>query len=377
MEHAARVLFLDQFGAVGGGQRILLDLISAMREVGWSAALLCPQGPLVAEAEKRGAQVHVIALPDMRSGRKSLASFFRGWIAARRIVRTHRPRAQGVDLIIVNGPRTIAIARAWVLALQKPALLYLHGLFGAIENLIIRSFLRLPRTAAVAASPIIADSFASVPNVHCIHNWVSSEFLTGPAVAGRLRQSLSIVDRDPIILVPGRFSPNKGQLLALEASALLADVPCHFVFAGAPLFEEAGREVERRLREAAAARKDRIHILHWQEFLPTLYDGADLVLVPSVWEEPFGLTAIEAMARSRPLIVTDRGMLPRLADGGTIAHIAPANPKTIADAIRAFVTHRGEWRARADESKKYVEAQYHPATQCSAVIRLCESLLTP
>jgi len=371
-----RMLFLDQFGEIGGGQRIALDLVSAFHERGWAITVLCPSGPLMQEMFGRGAHVQEITLPKMTSGRKSLMTYLRSWIVARRIVQSHWSLAESADLIVINGPRTLGIARQWVRSLRKPAVVYLHGLYGTFENIIFRSFLRLPRTAAIAASPLIAEPFSFLKNVHCIHNWVSKEFLMSPAAPDRLRSVLRITDRDPIILIPGRFSPNKGQLMALEASSLLYDVRCHFVFSGAVLFEERGRHVAEVLHQAALTQPQRIHVIDWQEPLPSLFDGADLVLVPSLWQEPFGLTAIEAMARARPLIVSDRGMLPRLADGGRVACVITPTPQAIADAIREFLAHREQWMERANLSREFVEQTFHPDVQRAAVLHVCASLLS-
>ena len=40
---------------------------------------------------------------------------------------------------------------------------------------------------------------------------------------------------------------------------------------------------------------------------------AAIVIVPSRWNEPFGLTALEALACGAPLIVSPRGGLPEVA----------------------------------------------------------------
>jgi len=54
-----------------------------------------------------------------------------------------------------------------------------------------------------------------------------------------------------------------------------------------------------------------VTLLPWQtqEQLPALYADADICVVPSVWEEPFGIVALEAMASGVPLVVTDVGGL--------------------------------------------------------------------
>lgn len=374
-DHSPTLLFLDQYGAIGGGQRILLDLVAAVRLQGSRAHLLCPSGPLVDAARQRGADVSVIDLPVLPSGRKSLLTFVRAWFSSHRIATEYRTLAEECDLLVVNGPRTIGIAREWVRALHKPAALYLHGVYSALENLLIRSFLRLPRTAAIAPSPVVAAPFVNLENFHTISNWVSEEFLTSPRSPDRLRQVLGIVDGAPIVLVPGRFSPNKGQLLVLEAASKLLDLPCHIVFSGAPLFEERGRAVQQTLTAAAEAEPQRVHVMHWDDALPALFDGADIVVVPSVWEEPFGLTAIEAMARTRPLIVTDRGMLPQLAQGGRMARVVPAQADAITSALRDFFSHRTEWETKARDARQYVEEEFGPVHRQRQVMQVFESLL--
>jgi len=373
-KHAPALLFLDQYGEIGGGQRILLNLVGAARARGWTADVLCPLGPLADAARASGATVHSLETLPMRNGPKSLWSLFRAGVLSRRLAKQHRSLAQECDLIVVNGPRTLAVARAWVRELHKPALLYLHGFYGRVENMLIRSFLALPHTAAVAPSSLVAAPFFRLRNIHTINNWVSREFLDVPPNSGRLRQVLGITDTLPIVLVPGRFSPNKGQRLVLEASKLLSAIPCHFVFAGAPLFEEQGREVAEELEAAAGRSPERIHVTYWKESMPSLYDGANIVVVPSVWKEPFGLTAIEAMARRRPLIVTDRGTLPVIADYGRAARVTKADALEISSALREYFKDPASWQARTTSARKRVEDTYHPDSRQREILQVFESL---
>ena len=48
--------------------------------------------------------------------------------------------------------------------------------------------------------------------------------------------------------------------------------------------------------------------------MPKMYKMADCLVVPSVWEEPFGVVALEGMASGLPLIVTNSGGLPEVVD---------------------------------------------------------------
>jgi len=58
-----------------------------------------------------------------------------------------------------------------------------------------------------------------------------------------------------------------------------------------------------------------------QEQLPTYYQKAKAVLTPIQWEEPFGLTTIEAMACGTPVISLRRGAAPEIIKDGKTGFI--------------------------------------------------------
>ncbi len=81
---------------------------------------------------------------------------------------------------------------------------------------------------------------------------------------------------------------------------------------------------------------------------------AAIVAVPSRWQEPFGLTALEAMACGAALIATRRGGLPEVA-GDAALYVDPDEPAGLAEAIirlardpdlRARMVEAGRARAR-------------------------------
>ena len=52
--------------------------------------------------------------------------------------------------------------------------------------------------------------------------------------------------------------------------------------------------------------------------MPSYLKTANIVVVPSLWEEPFGLTVLEAMAAGVPLIATRCGGIPEVCEGAAI-----------------------------------------------------------
>jgi glycosyltransferase involved in cell wall biosynthesis len=70
--------------------------------------------------------------------------------------------------------------------------------------------------------------------------------------------------------------------------------------------------------------------------LPALYAGAELVLMPSLYEG-FGLPCLEAMAAAVPVVAADRGALPETC-GQAALLVDPEDPEALAEAAHTAVT---------------------------------------
>ncbi len=72
----------------------------------------------------------------------------------------------------------------------------------------------------------------------------------------------------------------------------------------------------------------------------TAMSRAAVVVMPSRWEEPFGLVALEAMASGAALICSPRGALREVA-GDAALFIDPDSVPSVASAIRLLAQQRG------------------------------------
>jgi glycosyltransferase involved in cell wall biosynthesis len=136
----------------------------------------------------------------------------------------------------------------------------------------------------------------------------------------------------PRLLCVGRMIPIKGHLVLLRALARArAEVPdVALDVAGRGPLEPALKAYARELGLDSAVR-----FLGFVSPVQAALEGAAAVVVPSLGEG-FGMVALEAMERARPVIASAVGGLPEIvADGETGLVVPPGDADALADAIVA------------------------------------------
>jgi mannosylfructose-phosphate synthase len=130
------------------------------------------------------------------------------------------------------------------------------------------------------------------------------------------------------VLALGRLATNKGYDLLIDAFSVLAErepeARLHLALGGEQLdAQEAALLAGLRQRVAELALEERVTFAGFvpDEDLPDTYRAADLFVLSSRYE-PFGMTAIEAMASGTPTVVTVHGGLYRTISYGRHALFA-------------------------------------------------------
>ncbi len=121
------------------------------------------------------------------------------------------------------------------------------------------------------------------------------------------------------LLFLGRIIPEKGIEQLLDAMLLLQQHPVIrlIVIGGSFYANSTPNAYAQRLREKAEPIRNRIQFTNYiaHEQLYEYMQQADVAVLPSMWDEPFGLTVVEAMAAGLPLITTRSGGIPEICEG--------------------------------------------------------------
>jgi glycosyltransferase involved in cell wall biosynthesis len=202
-----------------------------------------------------------------------------------------------------------------------------HGMAYAGRQLVRHAVGRVVLSHAaknVSVSRFVADVLRA-PASALVMNCVDSELMRpGPATGPRDR-----------FLFVGRFVAEKGFEVLLSAVARAGNEITLDVVGGGPL------EGKYRSLAGELGLGDRVRFLGplRGEPLAQAYRNALAVVVPSIWDEAFGIVAAEALSCGRIALVSDRGGLPEVVEG--LGTTFPAGD------VEALATTL--WRARTDD----------------------------
>ncbi len=247
---------------------------------------------------------------------------------------------------------------AAVLRRLAPALIEVHNRLD-LALFLARRFPALPVWAFLnndpqgmrgGASPAErARALATLARIGTSSAWLRGRLLEGVAAPARppvvvpnwLDLALlpaSPAEREHVILFAGRIVADKGADTFVRACArALPDLPgWRAEMIGADRFRPDSPDTSfiRVLRaEAAQAGVAMLGYRPHDEVLAAMARAA-IVVVPSRWPEPFGLTALEAMAAGAALLVSPRGGLGEFTADAAVT-IDPDDPENLAAALRA------------------------------------------
>lgn len=133
-----------------------------------------------------------------------------------------------------------------------------------------------------------------------------------------LREQYGIKVDEIVIVFAGRLVKEKGICELLQAFVKIPKkYKVKLLIIGSAFFNvKSSNTYVEKLKKIASEDEERIVFTGFVDYknMPLVYSIGDIGIVPSIWEEPFGLTVIEQMASGLPMIVSDAGGIPEIID---------------------------------------------------------------
>jgi glycosyltransferase involved in cell wall biosynthesis len=176
----------------------------------------------------------------------------------------------------------------------------------------------------------------------------------------------------PRLLCVGRLIPIKGHLVLLRALAQArAHVPgVSLDVAGRGPLEPALKTYAREL-----GLDESVRFLGFVSPVQRAIEDASIVVVPSLGEG-FGMVALEAMERARPVVASAVGGLPEIvAHGETGLVVPPGDADALADAIVALASDRERVAAMGRAGRERAIAEFPPERSVARIEELYTTAL--
>jgi len=187
------------------------------------------------------------------------------------------------------------------------------------------------------------------------------------------RRALGLEEGVPVIACTCRATPEKGVDHLFRAFDRMPGPDALLLYAGdGPAFASL-----QALRDSLPSR-DRIRLYGYRPDRELLLEAADICVVPSVWDEAFGLAALEAMARGKPVVATAVGGIPEVIQAGaTGLLVPPADEARLAAAMASLLTDRAAATRIGFYARDAVATRFTAEIQLARLTELVTEHLAP
>ena len=320
--------------SAGGVERTTIEIAGALHQAGHTPYVASAGGRLESELTDAGGVLHRLPL-----GAKNPIKMRRNTSALIKII-----KAENIDIVHARSRAPAWSAHAAARHCGVAYVTTYHGIYNAKSRLKRRYNSIMAKGDLVIANSqftadhITAEHLLSPDKIRVIPRGVDMARFdpakTDAAAAEALRESWGVGVAQTCLLLPGRLTNWKGQLVAITA---LADLPADYALV--LLGDAQGRDdyiTEMELLAKRLGVRERVHIPGHSADMPTAFAACDITLAPSTDPEAFGRVAAEAQAMGKWTIASNHGGATETIDAGvTGARIPPGDAPALAKAILA------------------------------------------
>lgn len=368
---ALRVLFLNDTSRNGGPGRTLFFLLKHLDPNEITRLVVVPREGDVAELLRRGGVTEQLTLePDLIENlvepwnRPLVRSDFDAprmqqvVRAVGNVARASRAlwrlrafiRRERVDVIFCNGT-TANFAGATVAAMTGVPAVW-HVFYTSVAPIIAPIHARLARLDAVrsilcVSEPVRRQFGRSVGKVRIVHDAIDTNDFDPDRTEKGLRAELGIREDAVVLTSQGRIVPRKGYVEMIRAVALVtARMSAEersrvrfVVFGDTPEDTRRNHLDECRAHVRDLGLSDVMSFVGYRSDIKSFIADSDVVVVPSIYEDPLPRSVLEAMALGRPIVAFGVGGIPEMVDDGVTGLLADGRPPDVDQLARHMLTY--------------------------------------
>ena len=368
-----KILFLDQFGNLGGGQRVLLNVLESLRSSGIEVSVaLNGTGDFFKALTASGLTVTNLPLGGLRSGRKTVKDIFlfvvRTFYCSVLIIRS--VLKENFALLYANGTRTFFCAAIAGRITGRPVIWHLHNVFASGKEL--RSLIFFSKWVSqiivcseAASTPLVKARPGLSSRIQVLYNPIPYEGIC--LNRQRALESLGKPALDPEFVsfgVLGRITPFKGQLEFVQAAKIaLEEFPrVYFWVVGNPApgcHEDLDYQNQVEGLVKSADIDSSVFLIPHCSDIERVYAVLDVVVLASQGPEALPMTLVEAMSLGKAIISPAQGGVKEmLEDEKTALLVDRARSSAIADKMLELIRNPEKRRSLGENARTRAKVQF-------------------
>jgi len=362
----------------GGVERGTVDIAQAVAEAGWTALVVSRGGPMVREIERAGGR-HI----ELPVDSKNPLVMWRNVERLAALVQEY-----GVDIVHA---RSRAPAWSALTAARRTDTAFVttfHGNYADGNPLKHWYNSVMARgDVVIAISRFIAEQLETrygvdPARIRIIERGIDTRLFDPAAVSPQrvvqLATQWHLPDDKPVVMLPGRLTRWKGQIVLIEALARIGHGGLRCVLVGS----DQGRSAYRTELENAIVRHrlgDVVQVVGHCRDMAAAYMLADVVVSASTEAEAFGRIIAEAQAMGRPVIASDHGAARETVIPGVTGWLVPpGDASALAEALREALAIDPATRAQlAARAIQHVRDNFTRELMCNRTLAVYREVLAP
>lgn len=364
-----KILFLEQYSKISGGQKVLLSLAGELKGYYDLCVVVPEKGDLTTELENLNIEYAVFPIGYYSIGKKTFFDIFNYLLRLPFLVRklTTLLKEKDIDLVYANGARTFIWGSIACKKTRVPMVWYIHSIFdkGLIKKLCVLFGKNDIVKNIIAVSQSVKKPLALVgEKIKVIYNGIDTG-LYFPATSknGPFRKELKI-GNTPLIGMVCFLMEWKGidDLLMAGKEIIRVHPNVKFAIIGDVLYDTKGQKYKKYLISMVKklGLNDNVIFTGYRKDIPAVMKELDIFVLASKKPDPCPTSLLQAMASGAASIATDFGGPAELIDNGKDGLLyEPGNHMELAEKISSLLDDPEKRAELSHNARKKIERDFN------------------